>query len=97
LSNDLWILEYSGYVKVLPRLDFSDHRLLLICPVNVHRVVPMQLWFKSDRLSITLIITLRSRLAGIKILPSLTICIIFREMSRDGRLILLIRSKMKAC
>jgi len=37
----------KGYVKVLPKLDFSYHRPLLICQVNVHHVVaPNQFWFK---------------------------------------------------
>jgi hypothetical protein len=35
LSNDLWRLEFpDGYIKVLPRLDFSDHHPLLICPFD---------------------------------------------------------------
>jgi hypothetical protein len=50
LTNDLWRLEYTkGYVKVIPRLEFSDHHPLLICPVNVyHAVAPTQFWFKRD-------------------------------------------------
>jgi hypothetical protein len=49
LSNDLWRLEFpDGYVKVLPRLDFSDHHPLLICPFDgTHVSAPKQFRFES--------------------------------------------------
>jgi hypothetical protein len=49
LCNDLWRLEFpNGYVKVLTRLEFSDHHPLLISPVEVpHPKVPKQFRFES--------------------------------------------------
>jgi hypothetical protein len=49
LSNDLWRLAFpDGYVKVLPRLDFSDHHPLLICPFDgSHATAPKQFRFES--------------------------------------------------
>lgn len=35
LGNDTWKLQYpKEYVKVLPRLEFSNHHPLLICPIQ---------------------------------------------------------------
>jgi hypothetical protein len=49
LGNELWRLEFpDGYVKVLPRLEFSDHHPLLVCPVDgSHLTAPKQFRFES--------------------------------------------------
>jgi hypothetical protein len=49
LCNDLWRLDFpNGYVKVLTRLEFSDHHPLLISPIEVpHPQVPKQFYFES--------------------------------------------------
>jgi len=49
LCNDNWRVEYpEAYVKVLPRLDFSDHHSILICPFgDAHVVAPRQFRFES--------------------------------------------------
>ncbi|MCH86424.1 hypothetical protein A2U01_0007281 [Trifolium medium] len=49
LGNESWRLKFpDGCVKVLARLDFSDHHPLLITPKNVpHPVAPRQFRFDS--------------------------------------------------
>jgi hypothetical protein len=49
LCNDMWRLRFpDGYVRVLPRLDFSDHHPILICPVdNYHVIAPKLFRFES--------------------------------------------------
>ncbi|MCH96001.1 hypothetical protein A2U01_0016984, partial [Trifolium medium] len=49
LGNDMWRLEFpDGYVRVLPRLDFSDHHPILISPVDSsHPVAPKLFRFES--------------------------------------------------
>jgi hypothetical protein len=49
LSNDSRWLEFpDGVVRVLPRLDFSDHHPLLICPMEVpHQTTNKQFHFES--------------------------------------------------
>ncbi|MCH83403.1 hypothetical protein A2U01_0004223, partial [Trifolium medium] len=49
LSNDRWRLVYpDGFVKVLPRLEFSDHHPLLIVPIGeAHPRIPRQFKFES--------------------------------------------------
>jgi hypothetical protein len=49
LGNESWRLKFpDGCVKVLARLDFSDHHPLLITPKNVpHPIAPRQFRFES--------------------------------------------------
>jgi hypothetical protein len=49
LSNDNWRIQFpEGFVKVLPRIDFSDHHPLLIEPFGKqHNVAPKQFRFES--------------------------------------------------
>jgi hypothetical protein len=49
LCNDKWRLDFpDGVVKVLTRLNFSDHHPLLITPMNApHPVAPRQFRFES--------------------------------------------------
>jgi hypothetical protein len=49
LSNDFWRLEFpNAFIKTLPRLDFSDHHPILICPVgNDVARVPRRFQFES--------------------------------------------------
>ncbi|GAU43826.1 hypothetical protein TSUD_399190 [Trifolium subterraneum] len=49
LSNDVWRMEFpDAYVKVLTRVDFSDHHPILIVPFEVPRFkVPRQFKFES--------------------------------------------------
>jgi hypothetical protein len=49
LGNERWRLSFpDGCVRVLARLDFSDHHPLLITPKNApHPVAPRQFWFES--------------------------------------------------
>ncbi|PNX88081.1 hypothetical protein L195_g044181, partial [Trifolium pratense] len=49
LGNDKWRLEFpDGLVKVLPRLEFSDHHPILIAPGGCSRpVAPRQFRFES--------------------------------------------------
>jgi hypothetical protein len=49
LSNDSRWLEFpDGVVRVLPRLDFSDHHPLLICPMEIpHQTTNKQFHFES--------------------------------------------------
>ncbi|PNX73217.1 ribonuclease H [Trifolium pratense] len=49
IGNDMWRLAFpDGYVRVLPRIDFSDHHPILICPVDApHPVAPKQFCFES--------------------------------------------------
>jgi hypothetical protein len=48
-GNEQWRLEFpDGYVKILPRLEFSDHHPLLICPIDgSHLAAPKQFRFES--------------------------------------------------
>jgi len=49
LSNDLWRVEFpDGFVRTLPRLDFSDHHPILVCPIEaLHVMAPKQFRFES--------------------------------------------------
>lgn len=49
LCNDCWRLEFpNAFVRVLTRLDFSDHHPILICPDGIpHSRVPRQFKFES--------------------------------------------------
>jgi hypothetical protein len=49
LCNSHWRLLFpDGYVKVLPRMDFSDHHPILISPKEVpHPIAPRQFRFES--------------------------------------------------
>jgi hypothetical protein len=49
LCNDKWSLSFpNGFVKVLPRVEFSDHHPILISPKEApHLVAPKQFRFES--------------------------------------------------
>jgi hypothetical protein len=49
MSNENWRLMFpDGYVKVLPRVDFSDHHPILISPADgSHPIAPKQFRFES--------------------------------------------------
>jgi hypothetical protein len=49
MGNEEWRLEFpDGFIKVLPRVDFSDHHPILIAPGgNSHLVAPRQFRFES--------------------------------------------------